>query len=322
MVIELQLFNQDCEDQIEVMQEVLDELKSTNSDNREQVDKLFRAIHTIKGGASMFDFDEIIHFAHLVEDFVESIREEDIKINDKAISLLLECKDHFVRLILESSENSHLDSTQIQTDRLIKELYLFKQNSNSELLQSIEKSVQIIADKLSKKIDFIISIKNKNFNQDIIKHLYNPLIHMIRNAIDHGVERDGKIELILDSSDNNDILILKDNGRGIDKERVIQKALERGVIQKDQKLEENEIFELIFHAGLSTAQEKSTISGRGVGMDIVKERLLYYNASIEIWSQKNIGTSFTISFPKFLPIKDIKKNILNPNIQFREFEKY
>ncbi len=321
MVIELQLFNQDSEEQIEFMKESISELKPYN-DNREHIDKLFRAIHTIKGGASLFEFDEIIHFAHLVEDFVESLRDKEVEINQQTISLLQECREHFIRLIDDNTENSHSESTQILTDKLINKLYFAKETNKSELLQSIEKNVQVMADKLFKKINFKISIKNQDFNQEIIKQIYNPLIHMIRNAIDHGIEEQGEIRLTLGSDEKNYILILKDSGKGIDKERVIKKAIESGFIKKDQKLEEKEIFNLIFKAGISTKEEISTISGRGVGMDIVKEKIKEYNATIEVESQKDIGTTFIIKFPKYLPLKTIKKNILNSHIQFRVFEKY
>ncbi len=321
MVIELQLFNQDSEEQIEFMKESIDELKPHHN-NREHIDKLFRAIHTIKGGASLFEFDEIIHFAHLVEDFVESLRDNEIEMNQKAISLLRECREHFIRLIDDNTENSKSESTQILTDKIINKLYFVKETSSSELLQSIEKNVQTMADKLSKKINFKISIKNQNFNQEIIKQIYNPLTHMIRNSIDHGVEEIGEIKLILDSDEKNHILILKDSGKGIDKEKVIKKAIEHGFIKKDQKLDDKEIFNLIFKAGVSTKEEISTISGRGVGMDIVQEKIKEYNATIEIESQKDIGTTFIIKFPKYLPLKTIEKSLLNPNIKFRAFEKY
>ncbi len=318
MIIELQLFNQDSQEQIEFMKEAIDQLEPHSNKNREHIDKLFRTIHTIKGGATLFEFDEIIHFAHLVEDFVESIRDNRIKINQETISLLLECREHFIRLIEENSESSKSKSTQLITDKLINKLYFIQEKERSKLLQSIEKNIQVIADQLSKKIKFKISIKNQNFNQEIIKQIYNPLIHMIRNAIDHGIDKDGKIELILDSYEEYDLLILKDNGRGIDKEKVTKKAIENGLIKKDQKLNEKEIFNLIFKSGVSTKEEISIISGRGVGMDIVQEHIKKYDATIQIESQKNIGTQFIIKFPKFLPIK----NILNPHIKFRAFEKY
>ena len=182
--------------------------------------------------------------------------------------------------------------------------------------------MQIIAKELSKKINFTISIKNQDFNQEIIKKLYNPLIHMIRNAIDHGIEERGEIKLILDSNEEYHLIILKDSGKGLNKEKIIQKAIEKKFIKKDQKLNEKEIFNLIFKAGVSTAKEKSTISGRGVGMDIVKEKLQNYNATIEIESQKDIGTTFIMKFPKYLSLKYLHQNILNPDIPFREFEKY
>ena len=136
MVIELQLFNQDCEEQIEIMKEVLENLK-IDHDNTQLINQLFRTIHTIKGGASIFGFDELIHFAHLLEDFVEALRDHEIKIEIKTITILVECKEHLIRLISDNTENSQSEATQIQTDKLIKALYFFRQNKKSELIQSI-----------------------------------------------------------------------------------------------------------------------------------------------------------------------------------------
>jgi len=334
MKIELQLFSEDCEDALETFQEILHTLKP-HQKNTIAIDTLFRAAHTIKGGASMVELDEIIHFTHTLEDLLETIRSNKITINDQIIILLSQIQSHLIVMIQEHVTDQITSQTQIQTNTLSKEIHaIINQNTQvlPQILQSLEKVALRNAKTLDKKITFNIIVKDRTCTH-FIQQLYNPLIHMIKNAIDHGIEtmevrthkhksETGALTLMLDTSETDYIIQLQDDGMGIDKTRLRQRAIKNEIITAKQNLNEQEILNLIFAPGLSTKEHTSTISGRGVGMDIVKEKLENFSATIEIDSQVDIGTTITIRLPKFEPLSQVTKKVLNNGIPFRAFEKF
>jgi two-component system chemotaxis sensor kinase CheA len=145
--------------------------------------------------------------------------------------------------------------------------------------------------------------------------LADPLMHLLRNSIDHGIEdpdereqcgkkRKGTILLKAFCAGTNVYIEIKDDGKGIDAERIRSKAIQKGIIGKDEVLTEKEIFNLIFLPGFSTAEQISEISGRGVGMDVVKRKIEDIRGQIKISSQVGIGTTITIKLPITISIID------------------
>ena len=135
------------------------------------------------------------------------------------------------------------------------------------------------------------------------------MVHIIRNAVDHGIEslderkKSGKPALSLvtiEAIETSSVVKIKvkDDGKGLDTEAILNKAIERGFAKANTKLTQSEIHEFIFRPGFSTAEEITDISGRGVGMDVVLDTIKELKGSIEIQSKKNRGTAFTITLPK------------------------
>jgi two-component system chemotaxis sensor kinase CheA len=149
----------------------------------------------------------------------------------------------------------------------------------------------------------------------MIEKITDPLIHILRNSVDHGIEppeeriklgKPPKGKIILKAYPDSGMIVIEiiDDGRGIDKNKVLQKAIEKGIIPPNTNLSDKEIFNLIFAPGISTASEVSDISGRGVGMDVVKKNIDSLRGSIEIESEPGKGTKITIRLPLTLAIID------------------
>ncbi len=166
---------------------------------------------------------------------------------------------------------------------------------------------------LNKKIDLIIEGEDTELDKSVVEDLLDPIMHCVRNSVDHGIETPevraaaGKPEtgtiLLKASNEGNQIVIeIKDDGAGIDVEKVRKKAVERGLIHPDKAVSEQDAYNLIMQPGFSTADKISNISGRGVGLDVVKTMINNLKGTISINSAKGKGTSFVIKLPLTLAI--------------------
>ena len=166
---------------------------------------------------------------------------------------------------------------------------------------------------LNKKIDLVIEGEDTELDKSVVEDLLDPIMHCIRNSVDHGIEAPeartaaGKPEtgtiLLKASNEGNQIVIeIKDDGAGIDVEKVRKKAVDRGLIHPDKAVTEQDAFNLIMQPGFSTADKISNISGRGVGLDVVKTMINNLKGTISINSAKGKGTSFIIKLPLTLAI--------------------
>ena len=175
--------------------------------------------------------------------------------------------------------------------------------------------VHDVAKKLNKEIDFEIIGGETELDKMVVEKISDPLMHMLRNSIDHGIEmpdererlgkeRSGKVTLTTYPDAGTIVIEIKDDGRGLPKEKILQKAIKNGLVPQNHNLSDKEIYNLIFEAGLSTADEVSDISGRGVGMDIVKKNIESLRGTVEIDSKEGEGSTFTIRLPLTLAIID------------------
>ena len=166
---------------------------------------------------------------------------------------------------------------------------------------------------LNKKIDLVIEGEDTELDKSVVEDLLDPIMHCVRNSVDHGIETPearkaaGKPEtgtiLLKASNEGNQIVIeIKDDGAGIDVEKIRKKAVERGLIHPDKAISEQDAFNLIMQPGFSTADKISNISGRGVGLDVVKTMINNLKGTISINSAKGKGTSFIIKLPLTLAI--------------------
>jgi two-component system chemotaxis sensor kinase CheA len=175
--------------------------------------------------------------------------------------------------------------------------------------------VRDISRKLGKNVEFIAEGLETELDKNIIDALESPLTHIIRNSLDHGVEpaeereKAGKpakamIKFNTFRSGSDIIIEIIDDGRGMDKVKIRKKAIDKGIITPDTELTDKQLYDLIFLPGFSTAQNLSEVSGRGVGMDVVKRSISQLRGDVEISSEKGKGTTVSIRLPMSLSIID------------------
>jgi two-component system chemotaxis sensor kinase CheA len=183
--------------------------------------------------------------------------------------------------------------------------------------QRAARIVRDVAAECGKSIRFRTDGEDTELDRNVVEKLADPLIHMLRNAVDHGIERPeareaagkeatGEIRLEAFHESGNVVLRLSDDGGGLDRDRILSKACDAGLLTtaEAEELSDAEVWHLIFHPGLSTAQEVSSVSGRGVGMDVVRKNIEALRGSIEIDSSRGLGSRITIRLPLTLAIID------------------
>ncbi|AJF06426.1 chemotaxis protein CheA [Geoalkalibacter subterraneus] len=182
-----------------------------------------------------------------------------------------------------------------------------------QLFDKTARVVRKAAHDMSKKIDLQIRGADTELDKLIIEDLSDPLVHIIRNSVDHGIEtpeervaagkpETGTLRLSAAQKGNHVVIEIRDDGRGIDPEKIRRKALERGLIDERTELSREEVYDLLFIPGFSTADKVSEISGRGVGMDVVKSNISALSGMIDIDSRVGEGTTLTITLPITLAI--------------------
>lgn len=175
--------------------------------------------------------------------------------------------------------------------------------------------VRDLSTELGKEVNFTTSGEETELDKTVIDRLGDPLVHLIRNSIDHGIESpeqrraagkpaEGTIRLTAEHSGAHVLISVSDDGAGLDTEAIRAKAMEKGLISPDANLSEKEIFELILAPGFSTARSVSKVSGRGVGMDVVTSSIKSFGGTVEIASVKGKGTTITLKLPLTLAIID------------------
>ena len=173
--------------------------------------------------------------------------------------------------------------------------------------------VRDLARQLGKQIDLTLDGEETEFDKTLVEQIADPLVHLIRNACDHGVEMpaertasgktpNGSVTLSARQEGNQILIMISDDGKGMDVNRIKAKAIEKGLITADQPMSERDIFNLIFEPGFSTAEKVTTVSGRGVGMDVVKKQISKLKGMVEIASTPGKGSTITIQLPLTLAI--------------------
>lgn len=236
-------------------------------------------------------------------------------IGELVIAHSMVMQDSFVK----TGINHNLQKKVMRTSKIIRELQdlsmLMRMVQFKSLFQKMARLVRDTSKKTGKAIEFITSGHETEVDRNIVDTLNDALIHMIRNSIDHGIEPAGQrsaqnkpargaITLSAFHEGGNIVLKLSDDGQGLDRDKILNKALEKGIIKSAQGLNENDIFNLIFLPGFSTNDNVTSLSGRGVGMDVVKKAVEKLHGKIEISSIKNKGTTFTIRLPLTMAITD------------------
>ena len=184
-----------------------------------------------------------------------------------------------------------------------------------DTFQKFKRVVRDTAKSIGKEIELEIEGAETELDRSMVEKLNDPLMHIVRNAMDHGIEAiavrqsrnkpdSGTIKLTARHDAGNIVIGIHDDGGGLDVERIRKKAITNGILEEGVHLSRQELFQLIFHPGLSTAEQVTNLSGRGVGMDVVKRNIEELQGGIEIESEMGVGTSFSIRLPLTLAIID------------------
>ena len=386
------------------------------------LDRIFRAVHTIKGTSSFLGFHQLVELGHATEDILQTLRTSGRAITSDVMDILLKAVDK-IKILIEQIQNkdvkpidlteilASLEKIKLSGDRnalewkqkrtsedkkeeqksqrdviekrrtlpevysstirvdverlddlmnLVGELILERNrllqinrefrvsrdvamysekvmdatekihSVTNELQLSILKTRMIPIDRLfrkfprmvrdiarekKKEVDLVISGSETELDKTVMDHLGDPLIHILRNAIDHGIEpcdvrekigktRRGRIQLSASQEGNHILITVQDDGNGIDIEKVKQKAVEKKLVSSEQlqTMGSKDIVQFVFEPGFSTAEKVSDLSGRGVGMDVVKTNIRNLNGMIDLQSEPLKGTTIVLKIPFTLAV--------------------
>lgn len=201
------------------------------------------------------------------------------------------------------------------TDELQKTAMSLRMVPIRSTFQKMNRLVRDLASRQSKQVELVLHGEDTELDRNIVEELNDPLVHMIRNSVDHGIEKadvrasrgkpaHGTIHLSASHQGGNIVIEIRDDGGGLNRERILAKARQNGLIGENETLGESDIFQLIFAPGFSTAEVVTDVSGRGVGMDVVRRNIEKLRGKIEIQSLPGQGSTFTIFLPLTLAIID------------------
>lgn len=175
--------------------------------------------------------------------------------------------------------------------------------------------VHDLSSKLNKKIELKVSGENTELDKTVMEKIGDPLVHLVRNSLDHGIEspeervakgkpETGVLHLNAYHQGGNIVIEITDDGAGLNAEKILSKAVEKGLVNPGDDLPPEKIYDLIFQPGFSTAEQVSDVSGRGVGMDVVRRNIGDLGGAVEVVSEPGVGSTFTIRLPMTLAILD------------------
>ncbi len=221
-----------------------------------------------------------------------------------------------IRSIEDESISRTIETLSKITKRIQDRVMSLRMVAIKDTFDKMKRVVRDTSKKTGKEVHLVVQGEDTEIDKTMIDSLSDPLIHIIRNAIDHGLEADaeerakaekssdGTVTLKAFHKSGSIVISVSDDGRGINKDRVLQKAIERGVVSGDENLTDSQIFGLIMQPGFSTAETISDLSGRGVGLDVVKTSIEKLRGKIEIDSKEGEGTTFSMILPLTLAIID------------------
>ena len=266
------------------------------------------------------DKGKSLHAEHKVNSFQSSSTVRvDISKLDTLMNMVGELLINKTRLQSLDIQRSKFNEIIPQLDRVTMELHHIVMQIRmvpvGVMFSRFPRMIRDLSNKMNKEIDFIMEGQETELDRSIIDELSDPLTHLLRNAIDHGIEKpeerkakgkteEVRIELRAYQKGSEIIIEVKDDGAGIDADRIGHKAVEKGIVTEEEleQLERRDILDFVFHPGFSTASEVTDVSGRGVGMDIVRNVVKKLDGQISIESELGQGSTFTISLPLTLAI--------------------
>ncbi|HPN82235.1 MAG TPA: Hpt domain-containing protein [Spirochaetota bacterium] len=251
---------------------------------------------------------------------------ESIKVDADRLDRLIDTIGELVitesmvsQMMRDKYSDAHMMSNLSQLDKITRQL----QEMSTSLrmvpvratFQKMARLVRDLAKKSGKRIDFIMTGEDTELDKSVVDKIGDPLVHMIRNAVDHGIESGldrvksgkpevGRVELRAFHKGGSIFIEIADDGKGLVREKILAKAIENRLISEGSTLSEKEIFSLIFKPGFSTATVVTDVSGRGIGMDVVRRNIESLRGRIDIQSEPGRGSIFSIRLPLTLAIID------------------
>ncbi len=259
-------------------------------------------------------------------------KKEDIRVDTKKLDLLFDFVGELSTTAesLISYNNENLKKTRnvkfkkLATNhtRVISNILSLVMSIRMISLESLFIKMKRLVNQLSRRADKKISIEitgeSTEIDKNLIEEISDPLVHMIRNAIDHGIETKeerikknkpevGKLSLKAKNEGNEIWITVSDDGKGLDREKIIKKAVKKGLVKQSEidKLSDRDITKLIFEPGFSTSENVSEISGRGVGMDVVRRNIEKIGGNVDVYTKEDNGTTFIMKIPLTVEIMEV-----------------
>ncbi|WP_428242647.1 Hpt domain-containing protein [Gynuella sp.] len=294
------------EEQVSDFGFTLEEMEGTIDRLRDQVRRLdietdaqvsFRQERAEESNYQDFDPLEMDRYS-VIQQLSRSLMESASDLLDLKNSLTDKTRDAETLLLQQSRINTELQEGLMQT-RMV---------PFSRLIPRLRRIVRQIAGELGKEVELVVNNAEGELDRTVLERMISPLEHMLRNAVDHGIELPerrqelhkrpvGQISIFINREGSDAVIRIKDDGAGINVGKVREKAVERGLISKDQQLSDQDVLQFILDSGFSTAAKVTQISGRGVGMDVVHSEVKALGGQMVIDTQLNQGTEFTIHLP-------------------------
>ena len=327
-------------------EQILKQYQETSLEKKESKDKTSPEIQNTHK-----PFTQKLNQTREPKSITEYKSEETIRINLSKLDSLINLVGELVvnqnmtdRHQIEGTLLCNLSLTTLaQTSKIIDELQSlsmsFRMLPLNVQFQKMNRIIRDVSKQQNKEVEFQSHGGDVELDKVIVEHLADPLTHLIRNAIDHGIENteerlksgkpiQSKITLTAVQKDAEVDIIIQDDGKGMNPQLLIKKALEKGILLPEQKLTDSEAFALIFEPGFSTKEAVTSISGRGVGMDVVRRTVEDMKGKIQIKTELGKGTTFTITLPlslsilKGLVVNVGSRNFVVPTSQLIEIVDY
>jgi two-component system chemotaxis sensor kinase CheA len=365
-----------------------------NPAQTDQLNEIFRHIHTLKSSSAMLKFSDVSELAHSCEDILDRLRKSELAVTTEVVEVLFEVTDKLENIVKEHAGGRHggtdykeilkkmenltsgqshpegkpvavkpkkavlpslekIHTVKVDIDLLdsmfntIGELIIDKKRLDNivagvsgkelknvlasmerminelqedistarlvpvgEIFQKFPRMVHDLAKESAKEIEFILEGNEIELDKAILDAIGEPLIHLLRNAVDHGIEspelreqhhksRAGTVKLSASRMENNVLITVSDDGAGIDPEHLKEVFVKKGVITKDEaaSLHDKDILEMLLEAGVSTAEKVTEVSGRGVGLYVVKSSIKGLGGSVDLKTEKGKGSTFSLKLP-------------------------
>ncbi|MDY6934141.1 MAG: chemotaxis protein CheA [Spirochaetota bacterium] len=315
--------------------EILTKIGTLTELELEEAIRLQEALNKVSDEDQKKPLGEIVVEEKMVQESVVNAaleKQTQVKKNIRSIRVDPEKLDHLinyvgelvitgasVKQLSEKLGDTELLESVLQMSKLIEDIRDSTMNVRmvqiGDTFRKFERVVRDLSHERGKEIKLIINGGETELDKTLIEKINDPLMHLVRNAVDHGIgtpedrvkkgkQPQGTILLNAYHGTGSIIIEVSDDGGGLNREKILNKSIEKGLIQPGQDISDNELYQLIFEPGFSTAEKVTNISGRGVGMDVVKKNIQSLRGNITIDSKEGIGTTMRIHLPLTLAIID------------------